>query len=169
MENFPTEIVAKGKRIKILTDFRAVFQWSKMMHTPSITPYEKSIGTVSLFCIDPIASNLYHDALGEILCFIRCGEVEDFSEECEEQIIDFQVDYPLLWSAFDQCYQLDLNHEKMHWWAFKFRFDELPDTTKIKQVMQIRAMQPDPSTMSPKEFHHAMMLKEKYYLEGKEE
>lgn len=165
MENFPTKIFPKGQSVEILTDFRAVFQWNKMVSSEYLTPYEKSIGTVHLFCKTAIPKFLYNDALTEILKFIQCGESVDEIEPAEEKTIDFEKDYSLLWSAFDQCYQIDLNHAKMHWWAFKFRFDELPDHCKIKQVMQIRTMQPDPSAMSTKDFHNLMMLKEKYYLE----
>lgn len=53
-------------------------------------------------------------------------------------IFDYEVDADLIYSAFWDCYGINLLKEKLHWYEFNALFDGLHDT-KFNQVMGIRS------------------------------
>lgn len=85
----------------------------------------------------PQVDNLFD----HILDFIACGERDKDAQEedvPEKPIFDYNVDHGRIFAAFRQAYGLDLRTEEMHWWVFCELLNNLPDNTKLKQVMDIR-------------------------------
>lgn len=164
MSSFKDYIIVDDVKYKIRTSYRIVFAWIKLIENPYMDPIYKQVGTYHLFFYDKYPNDVEKVFL-EIQDFVLCGEKPILSEEANIKSYDFEQDYLYIWSAFDRIYKIDLNDNiTMHWWEFKSRFDDLPEETKIKQIIQIRTMKlPD---MNNKEYRKSVQIaKERYKLD----
>lgn len=83
------------------------------------------------------------------------------------KLMDFRYDGGYIYASFQQAYGLDLTAEcgRMSWQKFIDLLDGLPDKTKIKEVMRIRAMElPEPTRTNRKEIQNILRLKSYYAL-----
>lgn len=83
------------------------------------------------------------------------------------RVLDFELDGEYIYASFMQAYGIDLIREqgKLHWKKFFALFDGLPDDTKIKQVMRIRAADlPSPNKYNQEEIRNLIELKSYYAL-----
>ena len=81
--------------------------------------------------------------------------------------MDFEADSDYIYASFKQAYGMDLIKErgKLEWKNFCKLLDGLPDKTKFKEVMRIRAMDvPEPTKYNQKERQNIMELKAYYAL-----
>ena len=71
---------------------------------------------------------------------------EDDSEQ--PAVIDYTQDAEYIWTSFIQAYGIDLDQERgrMDWRKFRALLRDLPDNTKLKQIVQIRAWRPEKGT-----------------------
>lgn len=159
---FPLHIIVDEKRYPILTSYRAVFYWFKLMDCPYLEFEEKFYGTLDIFLINDIPSDLI-ESYKQIINFLSCNSNNNHNKDVEKSI-DFEKDYIHLWGAFINQYNIDLNKDlTMHWWEFKARFNDLSDKTFLKQIIQIRIMDvPDQSNI--KYYHEIINLKSQYAL-----
>lgn len=82
---------------------------------------------------------------------------------------DFRLDADLIYSSFVQAYGIDLFSQqgKLHWWKFYSLFLGLPSTTKMREVMNIRARDiPAPTKHNQEEVRRLLELKQLYALPG---
>ena len=56
------------------------------------------------------------------------------------RLVDFEIDAPFIWASFRQAYPA-WDWSDAHWHEWKAAFDSLPSTSKVKEVMQIRAQE----------------------------
>lgn len=80
---------------------------------------------------------------------------------------DFQQDSELLYAAFRQAYDIDLDAERghLHWLHFLALLAGLPDDTKLSQVISIRLRPiPKPTKYNREEIRQLLKLKAKYRL-----
>ena len=80
-----------------------------------------------------------------------------------EQILDWDIDAPFIWASLKQAYPF-WDWSQAHWWEFKAAFDSLPASSKIKEVMRIRAQKID-SKMDREQQEELRELKRAYSLE----
>lgn len=83
------------------------------------------------------------------------------------RVLDFELDGEYIYASFMQAYGIDLINAqgKLHWKKFFALFDGLPDDTKIKQVMRIRAADlPSPNKYNQEEIRNLTELKSYYAL-----
>lgn len=83
------------------------------------------------------------------------------------KLMDFRYDGDYIYASFRQAYGLDLEREcgRLSWRKFIDLLDGLPDKTKMKEVMRIRAMEiPEPTGTNRKEIQNIMQLKSYYAL-----
>ncbi len=83
------------------------------------------------------------------------------------KLMDFEVDGEYIYASFRQAYGMDLVQErgKLSWRRFCELLDSLPEKTKLREVMRIRAMDvPDPTRYNQKERKNIMDLKAYYAL-----
>lgn len=68
----------------------------------------------------------------------------------DEQVYSFKYDAEYIFTSFMQAYGIDLHDcfGKLHWKKFVSLFRDLPNDTKIKQVIEIRTWEPDKNTSS---------------------
>lgn len=84
-----------------------------------------------------------------------------------QKLMDFHYDEAYIYASFRQAYGIDLAEEsgKMSWRKYIDLLDGLPDKTKLKEVMRIRAMEiPAPTRTNRKEIQNIMELKSYYAL-----
>ncbi|MEG2869938.1 MAG: Gp15 family bacteriophage protein [Clostridium sp.] len=92
------------------------------------------------------------------------------SQSSGERLIDFFQDGGYIYSSFRQAYGIDLMKERgrLSWKRFIDLLEGLPEKTKIKEVMRIRAMElPEPTRYNQKERRNIMELKAYYGLSAK--
>lgn len=85
----------------------------------------------------------------------------------QRKLMDFEFDSDYIYASFKQAYGMDLVEEKgrLEWKKFCNLLDGLPDKTKLKEVMRIRAMEiPAPTRYNQKERQSIMELKAYYAL-----
>ena len=56
------------------------------------------------------------------------------------QAFDFEQDSEFIFSAFWECYGIDLSTAKLHWWRFKALFKSLPQDCEICRIMTYRTV-----------------------------
>jgi len=113
-----------------------------------------------------IVSNIlkrYLDNEQEVLIDIA-GNVIDLPTPDKEQVIDFNVDAELIYSAFMQAYGIDLIDEqgKLHWLKFRALLHGLPTETRLMEIIGYRSW--TESTKSMKQIMREQ--KQKYRLKG---
>ena len=128
--------------LKIRSDFRESIKFELLMQDNRINDNEKI----------PMALNLYYyevpndivKAIEDMLWFDRCGkEIKTSQKETSEakQIYSYEFDDELIYSAFKDQYNIDLNSIKyLHWWKFKAMFEGLKQDNKIVEIMGYRAI-----------------------------
>lgn len=85
----------------------------------------------------------------------------------QQRTVDFELDGEYIYASFLQAYGIDLLEEqgRLHWKRFIALFQGLPDDTKIREIMRIRATDlPTPTKYNQKERQTLMELKAYYAL-----
>lgn len=88
----------------------------------------------------------------------------------QEKLMDFEADSEYIYASFQQAYGIDLlkKRGKLQWKRFCELLDGLPEKTKLREVMRIRAMEvPEPTRYNQKERQNIMELKAYYALPAK--
>lgn len=80
----------------------------------------------------------------------------DIGDECTEILLDYGKDGDLIYSAFWQCYGIDLKAQNLHlhWYKFQALLAGLQDT-KLNKIMEFRAY--NPKETDGKEFRKYML------------
>lgn len=68
----------------------------------------------------------------------QCLTVKSRPSNDNRKSFDFKQDASLIYASFWQAYHIDLHVTKPHWQEFIALFQGLPQSTKIKEVMDIR-------------------------------
>lgn len=163
----PEGIAVDGVIHPILTDFKAVLEWSRLAKTSGILaddPAESSLLMVLTLCREE-PENIA-DASRELQVFLHGGDPPELEEPGDSQpLLDFEQDFWRIWSGFYRMYGLDLTRVSLHWWQFRSLLEELPADTCVKRVMRIRALQPDMT--QEEQCRELLRLKHRYrILEG---
>jgi len=161
----PHSIEVEGVVYPIVTDFKAVLEYSRLVRESGIAEGDAAeCGRLALrvfyLTVPPNAAA----ALEKLQGFLCCGEPVGEEPEESQPVIDFCQDYWRIWAGFKAAYGIDLGREDMHWWEFKYLLDELPDTTRIKNIMTIRELRPDPKNQES--YEKLMRLKHHYRIRG---
>ena len=145
-EKYPHCVTVHGRRYPIVTDFREWIRFSELAEDEDI-PWQTQVGLMLQWFEDAIPDDLESAlyALGDFLVARALYPEDDDLEEKEEKNIkpafSFQDDAGCIYSAFAECYGIDLQTiPYMHWWKFKTLFDWLPENTEIKQRMMYRTI-----------------------------
>lgn len=121
------------------TDFKQVLKFFRILDDKDLTQEEKTLLTIKCFFN---AMPKDEDAWEHIKDFIACGEEVD-EDGNEKRIFDYNEDHGRMFAAFWQAYGIDLRTTDLHWWVFCELFRNLPDDTKLMQVIDIRGRKPD--------------------------
>lgn len=167
----PDKVKIDGAEYTINTDFRTAIRFTMLMQDHSLDAIAKLSLALHMFFGDaPIAN--FQAAADAILWFYRCGKVGQKQDQQNkdrqsggrpEKTYDFEADAGLIYAAFLQQYDIDLQQASLHWWQFKALFDGLTSNTVFMRVVGYRGLEIT-SDMSKEEQKHYRKLKQLYAL-----
>ena len=141
-ENFPEYVTVQGIQYPIETDFREWIRFAELIEDESV-PWQVKLNFVFGWFLEEVPNDLEAAiyALGYFLTArkLYSGTEQRNTEKVIKPAFSFQEDAGCIYSAFIECYDIDLQTvEYMHWWKFKTLFDWLPEDTEIKQRIRYR-------------------------------
>lgn len=171
MFNILVDELPKGLRIgdvdiPIRYDFKTWVRFELVMCDRSIDDDERLLYVLELIfdedCFDFVISNVSETIERLIDFYSCCRDSKEIKTDEDtfgkgERIYSFKYDADLIFSAFLECYGIDLSVEFLHWFQFQALLSSLGDC-KFTEVLKIRAIRID-SEMSDEN--------KKYYREMK--
>lgn len=153
-EKFPDYVLVQGIKYPIETDFREWIRFAELVEDDSI-PWQVQVQLMLRWYLEEIPEDLEEAVrvLGDFLVAKKLdskhGNIEENNSN-QKPAFSFQEDAGCIYSAFIDCYGIDLQAiPYMHWWKFKTLFDWLPEDTEIKQRIMYRTV--DINTIKDKE------------------
>lgn len=159
--NYLTNGLPKGVQLydyflEFNTDFRNWINYEETMMNEENKPEELIIKIIELCFKDGLDILNYIEidiAINQILWFFTIGTYEDKDVEKQEEdneeavvkrkskvVYSFIHDWGYIYSAFMQCYGIDLFNVDLHWWKFKAMFDALSDDTLFSKILGYRSV-----------------------------
>jgi len=151
-EKLETEIEISGDVYEVDMSFDNVMLFLEIMEDPTLTdPQKVYYGIYTLLgCELEIEMDeqvkVFHSLLEN---FVNAGEKKEANVDLEGNVMptaakppsyDLKQDAEYIYSSFRQAYGMNLFEEqgKLDWREFKILLRDLPDDTKLKQVIDIR-------------------------------
>lgn len=141
------------------TDFKQVLKFFRLLTDDSLDDEEKSAKVLTLFFTELPEVD---DVWPYIESFIQGPD----EPECdsEKRVFDYNVDHGRIYAAFLQTYNIDLRTASMHWWTFLELLQNLPEDTKLMQVIKLRGEKPD-KNMSPEQRRALRKMQNRFRLD----
>lgn len=151
IDPLPLAIQVSGRDLPIETDFRTGILFEQLVESNEVPQEEKIAYAVNLYFPGRFPSNAMEQiqAVDGMLWFYSCGDEERATQQDQQQnstniarrIYDYDIDAPLIYSAFLAQYNIDLQDiQYLHWWKFIAMFRGLAQHHKIVEIMGYRAM-----------------------------
>ena len=163
------EVVKDRIKINFDTNFRIGIAFEIMMQNPKYSIQAKTYQALKLFYPEINKIKDTKKAIDDIIWFYSCGKSEEKTSQKNrkgknKQIYSYEFDNDLIYSAFKNQYNVDLEEiEYLHWWKFKAMFNGLKSDNRIVEIMGYRAM--DLSKIKDKDMKkHYKQLQEEYKL-----
>ena len=163
------EVVKDRIRIDFDTNFRIGITFELMMQNPKYSIQAKTYQALKLFYPEMNKIKDTKKAIDDIIWFYSCGRSEEETSQKNrkgknKQIYSYEFDNDLIYSAFKNQYNVDLEEiEYLHWWKFRAMFNGLKSDNRIVEIMGYRAM--DLSKIKDKEMKkHYKQLQEEHKL-----
>lgn len=163
------EIVKDRIKIDFDTNFRIGIAFEIMMQNPKYSMQAKTYQALKLFYPEMNKIKDTKKAIDDIIWFYSCGKSEEKTsqknrKDKNKQIYSYEFDNDLIYSAFKNQYNVDLEEiEYLHWWKFKAMFNGLKSDNRIVEIMGYRAM--ELSKIKDKDMKkHYKQLQEEYEL-----
>lgn len=170
-------IDVNGRKVAINTDFRAWIKYEEIM----LKEDEKAQSQVLEVINTCLAEDFKISSLDELeslfdgfLWFYSLGKKIDGSQEKKKEeedsefagpslIYSFEHDWAYIYSAFMECYNINLFTANLHWWEFKALFEGLNQKCLFSRIMSFRSMNIT-SKMSKDEKKYYRTMKKIYAL-----
>lgn len=163
------EVVKNRIKIDFDTNFRIGVAFEIMMQNPKYSMQAKTYQALKLFYPEMNKIKDTKKAIDDIIWFYSCGKSEEKTSQKNKkgknkQIYSYEFDNDLIYSAFKNQYNVDLEEiEYLHWWKFRAMFNGLKSDNRIVEIMGYRAM--ELSKIKDKEMKkHYKQLQEEYKL-----
>ena len=165
IDGLPESVEIDGFHYPIHSDFRVWVRINLLLDS------DKKADPLALLqlCYPKLPHNL-EKAFEGLIWFAAAGmettkekESPVLPKQAAEQGFSFAEDYGSIYAGFLEIYRIDLFREQLHWWAFRFLLDALPETTFFKRIVQIRTVKIT-SKMSKSEREYYKKMKEIYAL-----
>ena len=140
------EVVKNRIKIDFDTNFRIAVAFEIMMQNPKYSMQAKTYQALKLFYPEMDEIKDVKKAIDDIIWFYSCGKSEEKTsrkkgKNKQKQIYSYEFDNDLIYSAFKNQYNIDLEEvEYLHWWKFKAMFEGLKSDNRIVEIMGYRAM-----------------------------
>lgn len=163
------EVVKDRIKIDFDTNFKIGIAFELMMQNHKYSIQAKTYQALKLFYPEMNKIKDTKKAIDDIVWFYSCGRSEEKTSQKNKkgknkQIYSYEFDNDLIYSAFKNQYNVDLEEiEYLHWWKFRAMFNGLKSDNRIVEIMGYRAM--DLSKIKDKEMKkHYKQLQEEYKL-----
>lgn len=163
------EVVNERIKIDFDTNFRIGIAFEIMMQNPKYSMQAKTYQALKLFYPEMNKIKDIKKAIDDIIWFYSCGKSEEKTSQKNKkgknkQIYSYEFDNDLIYSAFKNQYNVDLEEiEYLHWWKFRAMFNGLKSDNRIVEIMGYRAM--ELSKIKDKDMKkHYKQLQEEYKL-----
>ncbi len=156
----------KNKKYKLDLDFKNVLKAYEVFDDDILTDFEKSQAFIYI-----ISKKAYRLSQNDLMLFLDevvkkyINTSTKASKKNNTKCVDFKEDENYIKSAFKQSYNIDLSVDYLDWLDFVSYFQGLPDDTKIREIMSIRARPiPTRTKYNADEINNLLELKEFYAL-----
>ena len=163
------KVVKDRIKIDFDTNFRIGIAFEIMMQNPKYSMQAKTYQALKLFYPEMNKIKDTKKAIDDIIWFYSCGKSEEKTSQKNKksknkQIYSYEFDNDLIYSAFKNQYNVDLEEiEYLHWWKFRAMFNGLKSDNRIVEIMGYRAM--DLSKIKDKDMKkHYKQLQEEHKL-----
>jgi hypothetical protein len=132
VNKLPQFVYLNNEKFCINIDYRKMVLFEIKMQDKKLTKEEKILIGLkllypafseirSLYDINP---TLLEEASNKLIWFYKCGRNFNESHKSKgggssKNIYSYEYDDEFIYSAFVECYGVDLNKTEMHWWKFK--------------------------------------------------
>ena len=146
-EPFPDYVTVKGKKVRIVTDFREYIKLIDLLKDDEVDETEKKELIACWFLDDPGSD--FEECLQALTDFVvnyretKASEVEEGNEDNtkHDPVISYNQDAPYIISGFLECYGIDLTEiQYMHWWKFQMLIDGMNEDCELKKRMGYRSI-----------------------------
>lgn len=136
IENFPTAVEIDGVEYELNCDFKTCIRIILAFEDEALADVEKQ-------CV--LLNNLYRDLPANVplalelgLKFLNGGEQSAEEYGYSPRVYSFDKDAKLIFAAFRQTHNIDLENENMHWWKFLALFMDLGSETSFCNLISLR-------------------------------
>lgn len=171
IDKLPESVFVGGKEYLVNWDFRTLILCEMLLFDDEIKQEDKIIGILELFYKGFNDKSKIVEAYKEVINFWKCYKTDKPStgEGSGEKLYCYNEDDLLIWSAFKQCYNVDLQDvENLHWFKFKAMFNDLEHSCEFMQAIIYRNTDAN-KIKEPKERQRIIKIKARYSLEKAEE
>lgn len=153
----PDVLEIDGKEYPIDTDFRL---WVRFQGVLLADDSDDEKVEKVFHMMDEIGLPKSKEAFDAMTSFY-VGATSENSTESGKNVrsFDFEQDSEYIFSAFLECYGIDLSTEKIHWWKFKALFKSLPEDCQICKIMGYRSIDLKKVPKDQKQFYRDMKLR----------
>lgn len=179
-KGLPKYVKVSDSQIELNTDYRAWIEYEQLMldeDMDSVEQIEKIVRTcvkdeIFIETIEELEELfeglLWFYSLGKIKNDNKKVEKEDEDKESDfnqgaKMVYSFEHDWSYIYSAFVECYNINLFKEDLHWWEFKSLFESLNEKCKFSKILSYRSMKIS-SKMSKEEKKFYRQMKKIYAL-----
>ena len=177
IDGLPNKIDVNGRKIVINTDFRAWIRYEEIMLKEDEKAQNQVMEVIESCLLEEFALTSLEELeslFDGFLWFYSLGKNIDVSKEKQEDkkesefttnslIYSFEHDWSYIYSAFMECYNINLFTAKLHWWEFKALFEGLNQKCLLSRIMSFRSMKIT-SRMSKDEKKYYRTMKKIYAL-----
>ena len=146
-EPFPDYVTVKGKKVRIVTDFREYIKLIDLLKDEEVDETEKKELIACWFLDDPGSD--FEESLQALTDFVinyretKASEGEESNEDNtkHDPVISYNQDAAYIISGFLECYGIDLTEiQYMHWWKFQMLIDGMNEDCELKKRMGYRSI-----------------------------
>ena len=145
----------EGKTYPIDADFRNVLRSQDILANEDFLPFIRVEKALRCFTGAPLPD----DRKGLLDAIFR-AVLRDEKESDGPASLSFSVDADRIIAAFWQAYGIDLTKERLHWWVFVALLANIPEDTRLMQVVNLR-LRPVPAPNKHNKELRAALLRAK--------
>ena len=131
-DRLPQGVEVDGKFYKMDFDFRCVLRMMDEMARKDIMQDAKEYRALKCLCRRP-------RNVQKVLAAVYAVLFDTAPKADGQKVTDFVQDAGLIRAAFMQSYGIDLYHDRLHWIAFRELIGALPDGSRYRDIIGIRA------------------------------
>lgn len=135
----PHTLEINNKEIKINTDYRLFVKFELEMQGNDTK--KAILNVLSAFYPAFLLKNITSEIVDKFIWFYKCGKEETQKGNKKggksQRAFDYKEDDELIYSAFMECYNIDLS-KYMHWWKFKALFKGLSSECEFCKIKSYR-------------------------------